>query len=48
MNHLFYAYAVETFGSCGTMLENTLKALGDRFRNTPTLVSNSEVSEKSQ
>ena len=48
MNHLFHPYAVETFGSCGPVLDNTLKALADRFRNMTTLVSNSEVSEKSQ
>ena len=48
MNHLFHPYALETFGSCGPMLDNTLKALADRFRNMTTLVSNSEVSEKSQ
>ena len=48
MNHLFCPYAVETFGSCGPVLDITLKALGNRFRNMTTLVSNSEVSEKSQ
>ena len=48
MNHLFHPYAVETFGSCGAVLDNMLKALADRFRNMTTLVSNSEVSEKSQ
>ena len=48
MNHLFHPYALETFGSCGPMLDNTLKALADRFRNMTTLVSNSEVSEKPQ
>ena len=42
MNYLFYA--VETFGSCGPVLDNMLKALrlADRFRNMTTLVSNSE------
>ena len=48
MNHLFHPYAVETFGSSGPMLDETLKALADRFRNMTTLVSNSEVSKKSQ
>ena len=44
MNHLFYSCAAETFGSCGAVLDNMLKALADRFRNIPTLVSHSEVS----
>ena len=48
MSHLFHPYAVETFGSCDTVLDNMLKALADRFRNITTIVSNSEVSEKSQ
>ena len=26
MNHLFHPYAVETFGACGPMLDNKLKA----------------------
>ena len=48
MNRLFHSYAVETFSSCRAVLDNTLKALADRFRNMTTLVSNSQVSEKSQ
>ena len=44
MSYLFHPYAVETFGSCGAVLDNTLKALADRFR----IVSNSEISQKSQ
>ena len=47
-SHLFHHYAVETFGSCGAVLDNMLKALADRFGNMKTIVSNSEVSEKSQ
>ena len=48
MSHLFHPYAVETFGSSGAVLDNMLKALADRFGNMTTIVSNSEVSEKSQ
>ena len=50
MSHLFHPYAVETFGSCDAVLDiiNMLKALADRFGNMTTIVSNSEVSEKSQ
>ena len=43
MNHLFHPYAVETFGSCGTVVDNMLKAFADRFRNMTTIVSNGEV-----
>ena len=48
MSHLFHPYAVESFGSCGTVLDNMLKALADRFGNMTAIVSKSEVSEKSQ
>ena len=48
MSHLFHPSAVETFGSCDAVLDNMLKALADRFGNMTTIVSNSEVSEKSQ
>ena len=48
MSHLFHPYVVETFGSCGAVLDNMLKALADRFGIMTTIVSNSEVSEKSQ
>ena len=39
MSHLFHPYAVETFGSCGTVLDNMLKAIADRFGNMTTIVS---------
>ena len=45
MNHLFYLYGLETFGSSGPMLDNTLKAPAERFRKMTTLVLKSEVSE---
>ena len=37
MNHLFHRYAVQTFGSCGAVLDNTLKTLADRFRKMANL-----------